>query len=384
MLTVAQKAGTSAMPIEDAGWLMFHSVGKFPGQQAAMDSIMAEFSQSWCAFDDRRWAELDAGRRAAIDLWRGLIGAEAGTVMTAENVTACFHSFIDALPPGTLRGRAVLIAEDCFPSLHFLFSELSRRKEFELVTVPVRPGADFVEDDDFEAAWTADVALAVITWVTSTASKRADLDRLVAHGRRMGSLIAVDATQALGCFPFDVNAPSVDFVSSTSLKWMCGVPGAGFGYVAPHLLDGLRPGLRGWFSQPDPFNWDISRFSLAGDARRFDNGTPSYLPYIASLPGLRWLVKTGSEAVLDHNRKLRALLREIAKRHGLKIVSPEEEDRCGGTVVVEIPGRLAEEDLTRRLLSKGIFCDMRGNRMRWSPGYITTEQALERLDGALA
>ena len=79
--------------------------------------------------------------------------------MAAENVTAAFSAFIEALPAGTLAGRSVLIADDCFPSLHFLLSELAERIGFTLVTVRTRPGGIGVEEGDFLATWDARVAL---------------------------------------------------------------------------------------------------------------------------------------------------------------------------------------------------------------------------------
>ena len=222
-------------------------------------------------------------------LWAEFIGAQPDDVFCSENVTTAFHTFLTALHPGELAGRQVLIAADCFPSLHFLLSGLAPRLGFTLVTVPLRDGSAWVEDDDFIAVWDKDVALAIVTWVTSTASKIANLERLIAHGRHMRSLIAVDATQGVGVLPFNVDG--CDFAASTSLKWLCGVPGAGMAYVSPQLSAKLQPMLRGWFSQPDPFNWDIEQFSFAAHARRFDHGTPSFLPFIASEPGL--LASTG-------------------------------------------------------------------------------------------
>ncbi|CAB3677172.1 hypothetical protein [Paraburkholderia rhynchosiae] len=38
--------------------------------------------------------------------------------------------------------------------------------------------------------------------------------------------------------------------------------------------------------QEDPFNWNIDAFTYASDAGRFDTGTPSALPFIASQPGM--------------------------------------------------------------------------------------------------
>ena len=362
------------------GWLLYHSVGRFPGQEAAMNVVMAEFAHAWCATDDRRWAVADAGRREVFSLWADLIGAPIGSIMGAENVTAAFSAFIEALPAGILAGRSVLIAEDCFPSLHFLLSELAERGGFRLVTVRVRPGGLGVEEEDFLAAWDASVALAVITWVTSTASRRADLSTVIAHARTHGSLVAVDITQGAGILPFDVVKYPVDFAASTCLKWMCGVPGAGVGYIAPALLGTLQPRLRGWFSQPDPFNWQIDRFSLAADARRFDNGTPSYLPYLSTLPGLRWLHATGIEAVRSQNLRLCRKLMDIADAHGLRLASPRDEARRGGTVVVELPDAWDPNEAQRALMRIGLLCDTRGTRMRWSPGPVTEDAAMVALE----
>ncbi len=383
MTSPTQRPTGTASVEADAGWLMFHSVGKFVGQKEAMRQAVSEFTEQWCASDDGRWAAIGARRQEAIDLWSRLVNAPPGSVMTGENVTACYHTFIEAMPRQWLAGRKVLIAEDCFPSLHFLLAGMAPRLGFELVTVAQRPGADIVEDEDFLKAWDETVALAALTWVTSTASRRCDLETLVAHGRSMGSLIAVDVTQSLGCLPFDVMAPAVDFISSTSLKWLCGTPGAGFAYVAPRLMEDLQPQLRGWFSQPDPFNWDLGRFAFAADARRFDNGTPSYLPFAATVPGLKWQAATGSAAIQAHNRSLSHRLMEIADAHRLKLVSPRDDDKRGGTVVIEVPASLDPAELQRGLMADGIVCDTRGRRMRWSPGLVTSEAALDVLDASL-
>jgi kynureninase len=367
----------------EAGWLMFHSVGRFPGQRAAMQAVLSDFAEDWCALDQNRWMAADTGRQRTLDLWAELIGARPEQVFSAENVTAAFHQFLTALDPRELAGRRVLIAADCFPSLHFLLSGLAPRLGYILTTVPLRDGLAWVEDEDFIGRWGPDVALAIITWVTSTASRTANLERLAAHGRRMRSLIAVDVTQGAGILPLDVNRPSIDFAASTSLKWLCGAPGAGMAYVSPRLIANLQPALRGWFSQPDPFNWDIGRFSFAATARRFDHGTPSYLPFIASEPGLLHLQNTGIEPVRRHNLTLSHILMEIADSHGLEIVSPRSDAERGGTVVVCVPDATAPDRLVQRLAECGIHCDVRGNRMRWSPGVITTVAALHELDRCL-
>lgn len=372
------EVGIDVEELAEAGWLMFHSVGRFAGQRAAMESALTGFIGDWTALDQNRWAAAEAGRRRTVGLWAKFVGAQPDDVFCSENVTTAFHTFLTALHAGELAGREVLIAADCFPSLHFLLSGLAPRLRFTLVTVPLRDGSAWVEDDDFIAAWDEGVALAIITWVTSTASKVANLERLIAHGRQMRSLMAVDATQGVGVLPFDVDG--FDFAASTSLKWLCGVPGAGMAYVSPQLSVKLQPMLRGWFSQPDPFNWDIEQFSFAARARRFDHGTPSFLPFIASEPGLKHLRENGIAAIRRHNLALSRILLEIADSHRLQVMSPRSEVERGGTVVIRVPDAIAPAELVQRLGKSGLHCDVRGNRMRWSPGLITKVAALHELD----
>jgi len=186
------------------------------------------------------------------------------------------------------------------------------------------------------------VGLALITWVSSTSSHRADLGGLMAHGRTMGSLIGVDITQAAGLLPFSVADPAVDFTLSTSLKWMCGTPGAGILQVAPDLTAECRPELRGWFSQDNPFSWDLDKFAYAPDIRRFDNGTPGVMAAAASLPALD-----------------------------------------GGSVMLRLADAGRAQAVLAGLRTRGLHADARGAVLRLSPGNVTTEDGTTALIAAL-
>ena len=365
------------------GWLQFHSVGRFEGQQAAIDAALQRFSSAWSA-PSLPWAEIDGERDRVLALYAKLINAPATSVFAAENVTSAFHSFITAMPRQRLAGKKVLIAEDCFPSLHFLLTGLATIFDFQLVTVPMRAGHHWVEDDDFVTHWTPDVAIAIVTWITSTASKRADMERLVSHGRKMGSVIAVDITQGAGLLPFDVQQPAVDFVASTSLKWICGVPGAGMAYVAPALMDSLAPTLRGWHSQPDPFSWALDKFTFAPDARRFFNGTPSQLPFIASAPGLEFILSQPPGSLRRHNLALCHQILDMVDRHGLELLCPRADAARGGTIVFRCPANWNSLEFCKMLARHGFHCDCRGEKIRWSPGLVTTSKAMEALDQLLS
>lgn len=374
----------STIPPAGSGdaYFLYHSIGTYPGKQHQMTAALQQFAASWCANDDGQWGRALGLRQQFIDHWSRLIQAPANTLTCTDNVTTALFSLIGALPPNILKGRRILVAADCFPSLHFLLAGLAHRmgnEGFTLETVPLRAGEQWVRDEDMLAHWGPDVALALLTWVTSTASHRCDLQRLVAHGRDMGSLVGVDITQAAGLLPFDVSAPAVDFTVSSSLKWLCGTSGAGILHVARPLLEQCEPQLRGWFSQENIFSWDIERFCYAPDIRRFDHGTPSILAIAGSLPALQWTLAQDARATLAHNHTLASLLIDGARQLGVKLVSPSEQAQRGGSVMLQVPAGIDPSRLVQTMRERDVWVDCRGTTLRLSPGHVTTAAGAERL-----
>ncbi|MFT5638568.1 MAG: kynurenine formamidase, partial [Paracoccaceae bacterium] len=262
-------------------------------------------------------------------------------------------------------------------SIHFLLAGLAPKMGFTLDTVPMSAGKTWVESDDFIAHWGRDVGLALLTWVTSTASARCDMDALVSHGREMGSLIGADITQAAGLIPFDAMSPKVDFALSTSLKWMCGTPGAGIMYIDKALVLELQPETRGWFSQNNPFSWDFDKFEYAPDIRRFDTGTPGSVAAVASLPAMRWHASQDQSQLTAHNRELVDQI--IARADGLDLPlrSPRDADKRGGSVMLNMPNKAEAAAVAGALGVEGYSVDFRGPIMRLSPGIVTQKECID-------
>jgi kynureninase len=360
-------------------YFLYHSIGQYPGKSADMAAAMAELAGIWGTPDDAQWGYALGKRAAFIARWEALIGADRGSLTTSENVTASLYSLIGALPGKSLKGKKVLIAGDCFPSVHFLLNGLAPRLGFELVTVALRQGAAWAEDEDILSQWGPDVGLALLTWVSSTSSHRSNLAALVAHGRSQGTVIGVDITQAAGLLPFDVADPMVDFVISTSLKWMCGTPGAGVLYVRPEVILDCQPEFRGWFSQPNPFSWDFDKFAYAPDIRRFDNGTPGVVAAVSSLPAMDWHAAQDQAALLAHNRALSAQILDGVEALGLRLASPRDPAARGGSVMVHLPADRPATAILEAFRAEKIYADARGQILRLSPGVMTTPAGVVRM-----
>ena len=360
-----------------AGYFLYHSIGMYPGKEQELADATAEFAKVWSAANDKQWGYVLLKRQDFIDYWRRIINAPKGSTTTCESVTDGMHKLIRSLPEGSLRGQRILVSGDCFPSIYFLLAGLAPRMGFTLDTVPLSKGKSWVEAEDFMAHWGRDVGLTLLTWVTSTASARVDLAPLVAHGREMGSMIGVDITQAAGLIPFDAMNPKVDFILSTSLKWMCGTPGAGMLYVDKALALDLTPEGRGWFAQNNPFSWDFDKFEYAPDIRRFDGGTPGSVAAISSLPALRWHADQNHAEMAAWNCKLVDKIIARADALDLPLHSPRDADKRGGSVMLRFPEKAEAAAIVGALGIEGLSVDFRGQLLRLSPGYMTGTETID-------
>lgn len=142
------------------GYFLYHSIGQYPAKGAEMAAALADFAHVWGRADDAQWGHALGLKARFLELWRQVIEAPDASVTSCESVTAGLYTLIGALPRARLAGKRLLIAGDCFPSLHFMLAGVQERFGFTLHTVPLRPGEAWVRDEDMIAAWGADVGLA--------------------------------------------------------------------------------------------------------------------------------------------------------------------------------------------------------------------------------
>ncbi|MEX3694472.1 aminotransferase V, partial [Paraburkholderia sp. BR14311] len=121
----------------------------------------------------------------------------------------------------------------------------------------------------------------------------------------------------------------------------------------------------------------------APDARRFDTGTPSLLPFVASKPGFDWLLSQPPGKLRAHNLSLCHQLVEITGGLGYALLSPRDDASRGGSVMVQTPEHLDPQEVVAKLASQHILVDSRGRTLRLSPGACTTVAGIERLAARL-
>ena len=252
-----------------------------------------------------------------------------------------------------------------------------RRRGVEVRVVESRgPG---IEIDDIIAGLGPATRMVALSAVSYCTGQRFDLDRLGERCRAQGALLVVDAVQAIGVVPFDVNEPAIDGLACGPQKGLMCTHGLGFVYCREALIPRLTP----------PF---AARSSLAGgcasggmprfrdDAGRFEHGNLNYGGVHALEAAIDFIADTGFPYIYGRVRDLTGHLLDLVDRKGLPCVTPRAERDRAGIVVVGLSDTAARR---AELLRRGFVVSVVEGGLRVAPHFYNTEAELEALVDAL-
>jgi kynureninase len=349
-----------------------HTLGAMP---AEAEAALIEYTSAWSGRGIRaweeRWMRVPGELTATLEQ---LLQAEPGSISLHGNVTmaqAVALSCLEFKPP---RNRVVCTAED-FPSVLYLYEGLERRGA-ELVHVGARDGRR-IDEADILAAIDERTALVTTSHVLFRTAQLLDLAPVAAKAREVGALSMIDAYQSVGIVDVDVQALAPDFLTGGSIKWLCGGPGTGYLYVSPRVHAKLHPAITGWFGHEAPFAFESGPTRLHAGERRFWNGTPCIPAYCAAKPGAAIAAEIGGEALREKSLRLTGRILALADEHGLKVGSPREAAKRGGTVCLDVPNA---EKVCARLLADDVLLDFRpGVGIRLAPHHYTRDDEVDEV-----
>lgn len=339
----------------DHAYLLSHSVGVQP--KSAQEALEAHFLEPWRAARGDAW---DFWLKALDDFRSGLgplIGADAKDICQQTNVSGGLSKILFSLPERRNRRKLVLTEED-FPTIGHVLAQ-AKRFGYELIFLP--GGARLAEPDAWAEAFRDDVQLLHITHVFSNRGVRPPVAEIIARARKAGVITVLDIAQSAGAVPVALNDWRPDFATGTSVKYLCGGPGAAFLWANPETVVDFKPIDVGWFSQSSPFPADLDRFEYAPDARRFLGGTPSVAPFVLAGAAAKTLGEIGIDAIFSHNQGLISrLLDAIPEELVISHVAPETR---GSAVII----RPEDPDAaSKHLFEEGFIHDRRMDGLRLS------------------
>jgi len=249
------------------------------------------------------------------------------------NCTDALNLAIKGLVEPGRRGHAVCTHIDHNSVLRPLYA-LGELGLMEHTSVPVDGKTGLVDPDDIRRAIRSDTRLIAVTHVSNVTGTIQPLREISRIAREHGVSLVVDAAQAAGHVPIDLQADGIDLLAAPGHKGLLGPLGTGFLYIRPGLEKILRPQREGGTGsvsdqprQPD-FMPD-----------KFECGSHNAIGLIGLLEGVNWVARQTVDKIHKQQQELIAtMIAGLSGIEGLTLYGPPGVKDRSGVFSVRIEG----------------------------------------------
>jgi selenocysteine lyase/cysteine desulfurase len=214
---------------------------------------------------------------------------------------------------------------------------------------------------------------------------RAPVEAIAELCRSRGIWLVVDAVQAAGCMPVDVQSLGADLVSAHGYKSLCSGFGISFCYVAPRFRENVAVSVPGWKSIENvtDITHQLSyQLTLAHGARRYESGTQNISGMYGMGASIDLFLGLGMDLIGQHVQAMSALVADQVEARGYRVVSSQAPAERSGIIAVDCRRREPAE-VAAALKDAGVMCSVREGRLRISCHLFVNEDDVQRLTAAL-
>ncbi len=224
------------------------------------------------------------------------------------------------------------------------------------------------------------VAVSAVQFQTGLRMPLAEMGRLC---RQHGAELCVDAIQACGAVPIDVEAECIDYLVTGGHKWLLGFEGAGFIYVRERCAERLRPYTAGWLSHEDPAAFlfhGAGHLKYDRPLRRgadvFETGTSNVLGLAALGASVSVLLELGVENIYQHVGSYLDALEAQLVDLGFASLRSADPKRRSCVLAVHPPEGLDAVRMNAMLRSQRVVTAAPDGNLRFAPHYANSRDEL--------
>jgi selenocysteine lyase/cysteine desulfurase len=222
-----------------------------------------------------------------------------------------------------------------------------------------------------------------ISHVQFASGFRIDLERLGRAARRHDALFVVDAIQALGVVPTDVEAELVDVAAGASHKWLLAPEGVGYLYLSDRARERIQPTLLGWISVPNPEDYFNFEQGWNHGTLAWESGTGPMALVHGFNASLELLLRFGVENIARYLEELTDYMYERLRSKRYEVVSSRAPGEKSQIVCIRHLDGLSAMSLYHRLMARNIVTSPRGDRLRIAPHFYNTTAEVDQFVEAL-
>lgn len=348
--------------------VMLSSCSQSAPPQAVFDAIDAykqsliEDGMDWTTWIDK----VENSKRKFAEL----INAEPDEIAVLSSVSDAVSSVVNSLT--FEQDEEICVTEIDFPNIGQASLSLNLRKNVPVKFIPA--SNQTVSLDDFKSHINENTKITFVSHVNYYNGHIQDIESISRITKKNGSLLFVDAYQSAGCVPIDVKEMGIDILVTGLQKFLMGVPGITFLYMDGDLADRLIPAVTGWFSQRDPFAFDIKSTDYADKTRRFNTGTPPIINAYAAEKALEYILNIGVDTIKTYIDELSEFAISYAKSNGLSVASPKNINEKASTTAIHVENA---DEIEEKMKEKGIIVSARKDVIRIAPHVYNTQNDIK-------
>jgi selenocysteine lyase/cysteine desulfurase len=234
-----------------------------------------------------------------------LVGAQGRNIALVQNSTIAFAQALSAFD--FQPGDVLLTSRSDYASNQIMYLSLARRRGVVVVRVPdaAEGGIDVEETRRFVSRHRP--VLVALTWIPTNSGLVQPVEEVGRICREAGVPYLVDACQAVGQMPVDIDRIGCDYLAATARKFLRGPRGIGFLCVSDQRLEsGAHPLLIDMHGA----DWtEADEFKLTPDARRFESWEFSYALVLGLGAAAKYALDVGLDLARDRARELASYAR---------------------------------------------------------------------------
>jgi cysteine desulfurase/selenocysteine lyase len=321
------------------------------------------------AFDEQAEVECFDNLNAAA---AALFNTQDDNIAIASSETVLMASLAWAVAPQ--RKSNIVTTDITHPSTIYPWMRVAESTGAELRWA--RAVNQYVDPDQIESLVDEQTSVICLSHVEYGTGQVYDLRRFADLAHAVGALCIVDVTQSAGQVPVDMQKTGVDAVVCSSYKWLCGPFGAGIMAISEPLMQ-LQPGIVGWRSHKDMWDFQATRLEYADTAKRYEFGTMAYGVALATTESVNFLLQQSIDVIADHNRAIANQLLEGLAEQGAEILSPDDPQERSAIVAAKFANRDSRE-LVAAMKKQDVVASLRGDHIRFSPHLYNNSDDIAR------
>ncbi|MFT5833837.1 MAG: cysteine desulfurase/selenocysteine lyase [Cognaticolwellia sp.] len=237
-----------------------------------------------------------------------LIHAKPSEIALTQNASASLNLALYSIP--FERGDVILTSEIEYGNSYLNYLNLKERKGIEIRVFPMDEEGHF-DLEKFESYIDEKVKLIAITHIPTNSGIVAPVEAIGGIAKKYDILYLVDACQAIGQFPFNVEKIGCDFCTATSRKYLRGPRGLGFLYIRESVMENLSP----VFLEMLFADWQSETgYQLNRSAKMFETWEKPYSLMVGFTAAIRYANELGMEHIWERIQYLADYFRKQLER----------------------------------------------------------------------